>query len=58
MASDSILNDNVDYLPKTNSFYDDYDEENETLGKGVSGKVVKCIHKETKTKYALKVYKN
>ena len=52
------MNNSEYFLHKTNSFYDDYDEENEILGDGVNGKVVKCIHKETNTKYALKVYKN
>ena len=49
------MNNSEYFLYKTNSFYDDYIEENETLGDGVSGKVVKCIHKATNTKYALKV---
>jgi hypothetical protein len=41
--------------PKTNPIYEDYIISKQVLGLGISGKVLQCIHKETKVRYALKV---
>ncbi|KAK6618845.1 MAP kinase-activated protein kinase 2 [Polyplax serrata] len=41
--------------PKTTSITNDYDISNNVLGLGISGKVVECCSKKTKTKFALKV---
>ena len=57
----SILNENTNtvtctqLIPKSNCIYQDYEVTNEVLGAGVSGKVLACIHKITRKKYALKV---
>ena len=55
MASE--LNAITNLVPKTNSIFDDYIITDEVLGVGVNGKVLACIHKATKAKYALKVIK-
>ena len=57
----SILSENTNtvtctqLIPKSNCIYQDYEVTNEVLGNGVSGKVLACIHKITRKKYALKV---
>lgn len=40
--------------PKTNPIYEDYLITKEVLGMGVTGKVLSCVHKQTKQKFALK----
>lgn len=42
--------------PKTHPIYDDYIITKQVLGLGISGKVISCTHKQTKIKYALKVF--
>jgi hypothetical protein len=40
--------------PKTNPIYEDYVISKTVLGLGISGKVLGCVNKQTKQKYALK----
>ena len=40
--------------PKTNPIYEDYVISKQVLGLGISGKVLCCVNKQTKVKYALK----
>ena len=45
------------FNPKTTPITDDYEISNNVLGLGINGKVVECIRKSTRTKFALKVSK-
>lgn len=45
------------FIPKRHAITKDYTILTKCLGVGVSGKVLMCIHKVTKEKRALKVYK-
>lgn len=58
-SSKSFLHHNVPrsmaLKPKTNPIYEDYIISKQVLGLGISGKVLCCVNKQTKVKYALKV---
>lgn len=46
------------FLPKATPITDDYEISNNVLGLGINGKVVECIRKSNRTKFALKVSRN
>lgn len=45
----------VPFQPKTTPITDDYEISNNVLGLGINGKVVECIRKSNRLKFALKV---
>lgn len=53
---DFLLRGPIPLKPKTHPIYDDYIITKQVLGLGISGKVISCTHKQTKIKYALKVF--
>lgn len=43
------------FQPKATPITDDYEISNNVLGLGINGKVVECVRKSTRNKFALKV---
>lgn len=46
---------NMSYTPKRHSLNTDYEISKKVLGLGINGKVLECIDKKSKEKFALKV---
>jgi hypothetical protein len=54
VASKQLTRSMMSLKPKTNPIYEDYVISKTVLGLGISGKVLGCVNKQTKQKYALK----